>query len=90
MRSTPIDRESSESVWLTCRHVWSFPTFMSHAHLRLHCLEIIRETGLGLSAHAFSSPLLESADPLVHVHVGGWDDDGMWKDNRNQRLCREQ
>lgn len=50
--------------------MWPLLTFLSHAHLRLHCLEIIRQAGLGLPAHAFSSPLFESADSLVDVHVG--------------------
>jgi len=51
---------------------------MSHAHLRLHCLEIIGLAGLSLSAHTLSGPLFKPTDPLVHVHV--------LKNNRNQRL----
>jgi hypothetical protein len=51
---------------------------MSHAHLRLHGLKIIRLAGLSLSAHALSGPLFKTTNPLVHVHVV--------KNNRNQRL----
>lgn len=43
-------------------------TFMSHAHLGLHGLEIVGLACFGLSAHAFAGPLLEPTDPLVHVH----------------------
>lgn len=44
-------------------------TFISHAHLGLHRLEIIGLAGLRFSAHALSGPLFEPANSLVHVHV---------------------
>lgn len=60
-------------------------TFMSHAHLSLHGLEVIGDIRLDFSAHALTCPLLEAADSLVDVHGGfgsqsrrwlggGWDE----------------
>ena len=43
---------------------------MAHAHLGFHSLEVIRQVGLDLAAHPFSSPLLEPANSLVHMHGG--------------------
>lgn len=63
MRSTP---ESVVSV--ADQRSGRTPTLVSHSHLGLHGLEVIRLAGLDLSAHPFSGPLLEAADPFVHVH----------------------
>lgn len=45
---------------------------MSDVHLGLQGLEIIREIGLDLAAHALARPLFKTADLLVDVHGLWW------------------
>lgn len=59
-----------QSVFMVVHGHSEMHTFMAHTHLRLHGLEIIRLTRLGLTTHTLSRPLLKPTDPLIHMHCG--------------------
>jgi hypothetical protein len=46
-------------------------TFVTQVHLQFEGLELVGEGRSGLSAHLFSSPLLEAIEFLVDEHVCG-------------------
>lgn len=45
-------------------------TVLSQGHLEFEGLEFVRHIGLDIRAHLLSSPLLNSVEALVDIHLG--------------------
>jgi hypothetical protein len=52
---------------------------MSQSHFDLQGLKVIRDIGLDFSTHSLSCPLLEAAELLVDIHVGGRSNQVRWQ-----------
>jgi hypothetical protein len=44
---------------------------LAKGHLQLQSLEFVRHVGLDVCAHLLASPLLDSVESLVDIHLGG-------------------